>query len=69
MEKPPIQTSFFMIKSPFEELKFFIFIAFAKVLSKLKVSAGNGDVVIQSVLWFPPIIILTSGPIEQKFPT
>jgi len=57
-----------MRKSPLEESKFLIFFAFSKVLSKLNVSAGKGEVVIQSVLWFPPIIILTSGPIEQKFP-
>ena len=57
-----------MCKSPFDKLKFLIFFAFEKVLSKLNVSAGKGDVVIQSVLWFPPITILTSGPIEQKFP-
>ena len=68
MEKAPIQTSFFICKSPFDDSKFLIFLAFAKVLSKLKLSSGRGEVVTQSVLGFPPIIILTSGPIEQKFP-
>ena len=50
MEKAPIQTSFFINKSPLDKLKFLIFLAFAKVLSKLKFSSGKGEVVTQSVL-------------------
>ena len=50
---PPIQTSCPIFISPFDWLKSFIACAFLNGVSNW--DAGNGEVVIQSYLWFPPI--------------